>query len=72
MTESSFVRFAEGDYKGLLYEPEPHSDGGGHHVLVELVAGPSMEKRLTYDVDLDQTGLPEAIGSLARLTTGRI
>jgi hypothetical protein len=135
MTESSFVCFAEGDYKVLLHEPELYSDGGGHHVLVELVAGPfrgtidaqtyvgvaalsrfcdapvqlyqslsgeavldwyenfslrligdgrghilvqvkamagpTMETRLTYEFGLDQTQLPQAIGSLARLTSGR-
>jgi hypothetical protein len=47
-------------------------DGRGHILVqVKAMAGPSIETRLTYEFGLDQTYLPEAIGSLARLTSGR-
>jgi hypothetical protein len=47
-------------------------DGRGHILVqVKAMAGPIMETRLTYEFGLDQTQLPEAIGSLARLTSGR-
>jgi hypothetical protein len=47
-------------------------DGRGHTLVqVKAMAGPTMETRLAYEFGLDQTQLPEAIGSLARLTSGR-
>ena len=47
-------------------------DGRGHILVrVKAMAGRNMTTRLTYEFGLDQTQLPEAIGSLARLTSGR-
>jgi hypothetical protein len=47
-------------------------DGRGHILVqVKANAGPIMETRLAYEFGLDQTQLPEAISSLARLTAER-
>lgn len=44
-------------------------DGLGHiTVRVEAMAGPSMQIRLTYEFNIDQTQLPEAISALTKLT----